>query len=109
MRNEWLYKYFEVVDLEDAAVIDFAALAGGKYLYVTPTSVRIVSQGNTGEPLRCGNPHYPTENPGRHYALNRGSRLAPPKPGRVRHNPCKRVQNCACTGGAGAFRNSDTR
>ena len=33
--------------LEDATVADFAALAGGKYLYVPPASVKIVSQGDT--------------------------------------------------------------
>ncbi len=45
-----LQKYFAVIDAEDAedaAIADFAALAGGKYLYVAPTSVKIVSQGDT--------------------------------------------------------------
>lgn len=32
---------------EDAAVAYLAALAGGKYLYVPPTSVKIVSQRDT--------------------------------------------------------------
>ncbi len=36
-------EYFEVVDAEDAAVADAAALAGGKQLDVAPTSVKIVS------------------------------------------------------------------
>ena len=40
-------KYFAVVDAEDAAVANLAAFAGGKYLYVPPTSVKIVSQGDT--------------------------------------------------------------
>ena len=40
-------EYFEVVNTEDAAVADFATFAGGKYLYVPPTSVKIVSQGDT--------------------------------------------------------------
>ena len=40
----WLQKYFEVIDLEDAAVANFAALAGGKYLYVPPPSVETVLQ-----------------------------------------------------------------
>ena len=43
----WLQKYFEVVHAEDTAVAYFAALAGGKYFYVPPTSVKIVSQGDT--------------------------------------------------------------
>ncbi len=34
------------VDAEDAAVADFAALAGRKQLYVPSTSVKIVSQGD---------------------------------------------------------------
>ena len=42
-----LQEYFAVVDAEDAAVANLAALAGGKYLYVPPTSVKIVSQGDT--------------------------------------------------------------
>ena len=37
-------KYFAVVDSEDAAVANLAALAGGKQLYVAPASVKIVSQ-----------------------------------------------------------------
>lgn len=36
-------EYFEVVDAEDTAVAYLAALAGGKYLYVPPASVKIVS------------------------------------------------------------------
>lgn len=40
-------EYFEVVDSEDTAVAYLAALAEGKYLYVPPTSVKIVSQGDT--------------------------------------------------------------
>ncbi len=36
-------KYLQVVDAEDAAVADAAALAGGKQLDVAPTSVKIVS------------------------------------------------------------------
>ena len=40
----WLQKYFKVVDAEDAAVADFAALAGGKYLYVPPAAIERVTQ-----------------------------------------------------------------
>lgn len=40
----WLQKYFKVIDTEDAAVANLAALAGGKYLYVPPASVETVSQ-----------------------------------------------------------------
>ena len=40
----WLQKYFKVIDTEDAAVANLAALAGGKYLYVSPASVETVSQ-----------------------------------------------------------------
>ena len=40
-------EYFKVVDAEDAAVADTAALAGGKQLDVAPASVKIVSQGDT--------------------------------------------------------------
>ena len=40
-------KYLQVVDTKDAAVANLTALAGGKYLYVPPTSVKIVSQGDT--------------------------------------------------------------
>ena len=43
----WLQKYFKVIEFEDIAVADFATLAGGKYLNVPPTSVKIVSQGDT--------------------------------------------------------------
>ena len=39
-----LQKYFKVIDTEDAAVANLAALAGGKYLYVPPASVETVSQ-----------------------------------------------------------------
>lgn len=39
-----LKKYFKVIDTEDAAVANLAALAGGKYLYVSPASVETVSQ-----------------------------------------------------------------
>ena len=39
-----LQKYFEVVDTEDTAVTDFAALAGGKNFYVPPAAVETVSQ-----------------------------------------------------------------
>ena len=39
-----LQKYFKVVNSEDAAVANLAALAGGKYLYVSPASVETVSQ-----------------------------------------------------------------
>ena len=42
-----LQKYFEVIDAEDAAVANLAALAGGKQLYVAPAAVKIVSQGDT--------------------------------------------------------------
>lgn len=37
-------EYFKVIDFEDAAVANLAALAGGKQLYVAPASVKIVSQ-----------------------------------------------------------------
>ena len=43
----WLQKYFKVIDTEDAAVANLATLAGGKYLYVPPSSVKIVSQRDT--------------------------------------------------------------
>ena len=43
----WLQKYFKVIDTEDAAVANLAALAGGKYLYVPPASVETVSQRDT--------------------------------------------------------------
>ena len=37
-------KNLAVIDFEDAAVANLAALAGGKYLYVSPASVETVSQ-----------------------------------------------------------------
>lgn len=40
----WLQKDFKVIDTEDAAVANLAALAGGKQLDVAPTSVETVSQ-----------------------------------------------------------------
>lgn len=40
-------EHFKVVDFEDTAVTDFATFAGGKYFYIPPTSVKIVSQGDT--------------------------------------------------------------
>lgn len=40
-------EYFQVIDAEDTAVAYLAALAGGKYLYVPPASVKIVSQRDT--------------------------------------------------------------
>ena len=39
-------EYFKVVDAENAAVAYFAALAVGKYLYIPPATVEIVSQGD---------------------------------------------------------------
>ena len=42
-----LQKYFEVVDAEGTAVAYLVALAGGKYLYVPPAAIKIVSQGDT--------------------------------------------------------------
>ncbi len=42
-----LKKNFQAVYAEDAAVTDFAALAGGKQLYVAPSSVKIVSPCDT--------------------------------------------------------------
>ncbi len=39
--SETSKKYFAVVYAEDAAVADFAALAGGKQLNVAPTSVKL--------------------------------------------------------------------
>ncbi len=41
-----LQKYFKVIDTEDAAVANLAALAGGKYLYVSPASVERVTERN---------------------------------------------------------------
>lgn len=38
-----LQKYFKVVNSEDTAVAYLAALAGGKYLYVPPAAVEVVS------------------------------------------------------------------
>ena len=43
----WLQKYFKVIEFEDIAVANLAALAGGKYLYVPPASVETVSQRDT--------------------------------------------------------------
>ncbi|MBD5424584.1 MAG: hypothetical protein HDR45_00100 [Bacteroides sp.] len=40
-------EYLAIIDFEDAAVADFATFAGGKQLDVAPTSVKIVSQGDT--------------------------------------------------------------
>lgn len=40
-------EYFEVVDAEDTAVAYLAALAGGKYFYVPPAAVEIVSERDT--------------------------------------------------------------
>ena len=40
-------EYFKIIDFDDAAVADFAALAGGKQLDVAPASIKIVSQGDT--------------------------------------------------------------
>ena len=42
----WLQKYFEVVHSEDTTVAYLAALAGGKYLYVSPAAVERVTEGN---------------------------------------------------------------
>ncbi len=39
-------KYFEVIDLEYAAIADFAALAGGKQLHVAPSSIERVTERN---------------------------------------------------------------
>ena len=39
-----LQKYFKVIDTEDAAVADFAALAGGKQLHVAPAGVKRVTE-----------------------------------------------------------------
>ena len=41
-----LEKYFQVVDAEDAAVANLAALAGGKYLDVPPAAVERVTERN---------------------------------------------------------------
>lgn len=41
-----LQKNFEVVHAEDAAVADFPALAGGKYLDVPPAAIKRVTQRN---------------------------------------------------------------
>ncbi len=43
-RHEFLKKNFKVVDAEDAAVADAAALAGGEQLDVAPTSVKGIAQ-----------------------------------------------------------------
>ncbi len=43
-RHEFSKKNFKVVDAEDAAVADSAALAGGKQLNVAPTSVKGIAQ-----------------------------------------------------------------
>ena len=40
-------EYFAVVYAEDAAVANLATLVGEKYLYGPPTSVKIISQGDT--------------------------------------------------------------
>lgn len=45
LANKRLQKYFQVVDAEDAAVADAAAVAGGKDFDVSPTSVKGISQG----------------------------------------------------------------
>ena len=37
-------EYFKVVDAEDAAVADTAALAGGQYLDIAPTAVERVTE-----------------------------------------------------------------
>ena len=39
-----LQKYFKVIDTEDAAVANLAALAGGKQLDVAPTSVTVIAK-----------------------------------------------------------------
>ena len=39
-----LKKYFKVVDTEDAAVANLAALAGGKQFYVAPAAVERVTE-----------------------------------------------------------------
>lgn len=39
-------KYFEVIDTEDSAVAYLAALAGGKYLHVSPAAVERVAERN---------------------------------------------------------------
>lgn len=41
-----LQENFEVVDAKDAAVADFTALAGGKYLDVPPAAVERVTERN---------------------------------------------------------------
>ena len=40
-------EYFQVVDAKDTAIAYLAALSGGEQLHVAPTSVKIVSQGDT--------------------------------------------------------------
>jgi len=40
-------KNIEAVNAEDAAVADATALAGGEQLYIAPTSVKILAQGDT--------------------------------------------------------------
>ncbi len=45
--NDISKKYLAIVDAEDTAIADFATFAGGKQLDVAPTSVKIVSQGDT--------------------------------------------------------------
>ena len=40
-------EYLAIVYSEDATVADFATFAGGKQLDVAPTSIKIISQGDT--------------------------------------------------------------
>ena len=42
-----LQKYLAVVDAEDAAVADAAALAGGKQFYVASAAIKIVAERDT--------------------------------------------------------------
>ena len=55
-------KYFKVIDFEDAAVAYLTALAGGKYLYVPPASVKIVSQRDTISEFEDRAVGFPNEN-----------------------------------------------
>ena len=45
--NDISKKNFKFIDFEDTAVANFATFAGGKQLDIAPTSVKIVSQGDT--------------------------------------------------------------
>lgn len=68
-----LQKYFKVVNSEDTAVAYLAALAGGKYLYVPPTSVKIVSQRDTISEFKYRAVGFPDGNIDRVAAVEHGA------------------------------------